>query len=48
MSTPTLGATAQAAEKKVKPTDPIRNSRRRPKMSPRRAPAISRTAKANV
>ena len=48
MSTPMFGAAAQAAEKSVKPAEPMRNSRRRPKMSPSRAPAISRTAKARV
>ena len=32
----------------VNPAEPTRNSRRRPRMSPSRAPAISRTAKARV
>ena len=41
-------ATAQAAEKPMNPSKPSRNIRRRPKMSPIRAPAISRTAKARV
>jgi hypothetical protein len=42
------GATEQAADITVKPADPIRNSRRRPNMSPRRAPVIKKTAKASV
>ena len=42
------GATAQAADITVKPAEPIRNSRRRPNMSPRRAPVIRNTAKASV
>ena len=48
ISTPIVGATAHAAENSVKPAEPIRNSRRRPKMSPSRAPAIRNTANASV
>ena len=42
------GATAHRADISVKPNEPIRNSRRRPKMSPRRAPVTSSTAKLSV
>jgi len=48
MSMPTLWDAAQAAEKRVNPTKPSRNIRRRPNMSPSRAPAINRTAKVSV
>ena len=48
MSTGIDGAAAHAAEKMVKPASPRRKTRRRPKMSPSRAPAISRTANASV
>ena len=37
---PGEGAAAQAADISVKPAEPMRNSRRRPKMSPSRAPVI--------
>ncbi len=43
-----LGVTEQAADVSVKPAEPTRNIRRRPRMSPRRAPAMSSTAKASV
>ncbi len=46
--TPGEGAAAQAADIAVKPAEPIRNRRRRPKMSPSRAPVTSSTAKASV
>ena len=42
------GATAQAADISVNPAEPMRNSRRRPNMSPRRAPVIKNTANASV
>ena len=48
MSMPMSCEMAQAAEKAVNPAKPSRNIRRRPKMSPSRAPAISRTAKASA
>ena len=48
MSMPTLWETAQAAENVVNPTRPRRNIRRRPNMSPSRAPAMSSTAKDRV
>ena len=41
-------AAAQAIDAAVKPTTPIRNSRRRSIRSPSRAPVISNTAKARV
>jgi hypothetical protein len=41
ISTPATGAHAESSEPSVKPTMPIRNSRRLPNMSPRRPP-ISR------
>ena len=48
ISTAGDGATAQAADITVKPAEPIRNSRRRPNMSPSRAPVIRNTANASV
>jgi hypothetical protein len=42
------GAAAHSADAAVKPTMPIMNRRRRPSRSPRRAPVMSRTAKASV
>ncbi len=48
MSASAEGATAHSADISVKPKEPIRKSRRRPKMSPRRAPVTSRTAKLSV
>ena len=48
ISTVVEGATAQAADITVKPAEPIRKRRRRPNMSPRRAPVIRKTAKASV
>src|SRR4029077_19435704 len=41
-------AAEQAVDITVKPAEPIRNSRRRPNMSPRRAPVIRNTARAGV
>jgi len=48
ISTAIDGAAAQAADITVKPAEPIRNSRRRPNMSPSRAPVIRNTANASV
>ena len=48
ISTSGEGAAAQAADITVKPAEPIRNSRRRPNMSPSRAPVIRNTANASV
>ena len=48
ISTSIEGATAQAADITVKPAEPIRNRRRRPNISPRRAPVIKNTANASV
>ena len=42
------GASPAAAEEAANRTIPIRNTRRRPKMSPRRPPVASRTAKLSV
>ena len=39
-----VGASPQASEAAVKASTPMRNIRRRPKMSPSRAPVISRVA----
>ena len=48
ISTGAFGATAQAADITVKPAEPIRNRRRRPNMSPSRAPVMRNTANASV
>ena len=45
--TPIVGAAEQTMLVAVKATIPIRNSRRRPKMSPSRAPVISMQANPN-
>jgi hypothetical protein len=42
------GAAAQTADASVNPAEPMRNRRRRPNMSPSRAPMIKKTAKARV
>ena len=41
-------ASAQPAEASVNPAEPMRNRRRRPKMSPSRAPVMRNTAKVSV
>ena len=47
-SAPWLGARPMAALERANTTTPKRNIRRRPKMSPRRPPVTSRTAKVSV
>jgi hypothetical protein len=47
ISMPGLWASPQRAEASVNPAMPMMNSRLRPKMSPRRPPVISMTAKAS-
>ncbi len=42
-----MGAAPHTAEARVKPAMPMRNRRRRPKMSPNRPPVMRVTAKAN-